>query len=500
MEQDSHTLLGLDWFRQTKCVLDCDTGRLTFPKEEILAYQNENENENEEKSETFFAEIDEEELMDFASWEDEPKVPIQIENKNLNEEEKKEIVKIIDSYDIFANDYNKLGSCTVGMHTITTDNEKPIYVPPYRKSYKEREEIKEEVIKMLEAGIIQHSRSPWSFPVVQVPKKNGTRRFCVDFRKLNSITQQDCFPLPRIDDILDRLSTSRVFTTIDLKSGYWQVKLSKESIPKTAFSTPDGHFEFLRLPFGLKNAPAEFSRIMQQVLGDFVSFVEIYLDDITIHSKNEKEHLQHLIQVFKRINQANLKINGSKCNWFASKIQLLGHIVSENGVAMNPEKVSAIQLMKPPRNVKDVQRFLGMSGYYRKYILDYAKITEPLTNLTRKDVPFDFNESCVEAYDFLKEKFQEAPILRQFDQKQPIILFTDASGFALGAILSQTDKNGKEYVCSFASRLLKGAELHYGITEKECLAVIWAIKHYRIYLYGTNFTVINDHKALHFTG
>jgi len=179
---------------------------------------------------------------------------------------------------------------------------------------------------MLEAGIIQHSRSSWSFPLVQVPKKflkmNGTRRFCVDFRKLNSITQQDCFPLPRIDDILDRLSASKVFTTIDLKSGYWQVKLSKDSIPKTAFSTPDGHFEFLRLPFGLKNAPAEFSRIMQQVLGDFVNFVEIYLDDITVHSKNEKEHLMHLIQVFKRLKQANLKINGAKCNRFASKIQL----------------------------------------------------------------------------------------------------------------------------------------------------------------------------------
>jgi predicted aspartyl protease len=236
MEQDSHTLLGLDWFRQTKCVLDCVTGKLTFPKEEIIAYQN--DNENEEKTETFIAEIDEEELMEFASWEDEPKTPIQIENKNITEDEKKEIVQIIESYDIFANDYNKLGSCTVGVHTLTTVNEKPIYVPPYRKSYKEREEIKEEVYKMLEAGIIQHS-SPWSFPVVQVPKKNGTRRFCVDFRKLNSITQQDCFPLPRIDDILDRLSASKVFTTIDLKSGYWQVKLGKDSIPKTAFSTPD---------------------------------------------------------------------------------------------------------------------------------------------------------------------------------------------------------------------------------------------------------------------
>jgi hypothetical protein len=166
-------------------------------------------------------------------------------------------------------------------------------------------------------------------------------------------------------------------------------------------------------------------------------------------------------------------------------------------VAMNPEKVLAIHELKYPKNVKDVQRFLGMSGYYRKYIHNYAKITEPLTNLTRKDVPFDFNDSCKDAFNFLKQKFQEAPILRQFDPERPIILFTDASGFALGAILSQKDSTGCEYVCSFASRLLKGAELHYGITEKECLAVIWAIKHFRIYLYGTKFTVVTDHKALH---
>jgi hypothetical protein len=272
--------------------------------------------------------------------------------------------------------------------------------------------------------------------------------------------------------------------------------LGKDSIPKTAFSTPDGHFEFLRPPFGLKNAPAEFSKIMQQELGNFVYFVEIYLDDITVHLKNEKEHLKHLIQAFKRIKQANLKINGAKCNWFALKIQLLGHIIRRR-CSYEPRKSYAIQQMKPQKNVKDVQRFLGMSGYYRKYILDYAKITEPLTNLTRKDVPFDLNESCLEAFNFLKQKFQEAPILRQIDPERPMILFTVASGFALGAILSQTDINGKEYVCSFASRLLKGAELHYGITEKECLAVIWAIKHFRINLYGTNLTVITDHKALH---
>ncbi len=221
---------------------------------------------------------------------------------------------------------------------------------------------------MLDAGIIQPSRSPWSFTVAQVPKKNGTRRFCDDFRKLNIITQQDCYPLPRKDDILDRPATSRVYTTLDRKSGYWQVKLSKESIPKTAFSTPDGHFEFLRLPFGLKNVPAEFSRIMQQVLGNFVTFVEIYLDDITVHSKNEKEHLDHLIQVFSRIKEANLKFNDPKCNWFATKIQLLGQKFSADGVVMIPEKFLAKHELKYPKNVKDVQRFLGMSGYYRKYI------------------------------------------------------------------------------------------------------------------------------------
>ena len=172
---------------------------------------------------------------------------------------------------------------------------------------------------MLQAGIIRPSRSPWSFPAILIPKKDNTMRFVIDYRKLNAITVQDCFPLPRIDDILDRLNNSKFFTALDLKSGYWQITLDKDTIPKTAFSTPDGHYELVRLPFGLKNAPAEFSRIMQQVLGD-LKFVEIYIDDITIHSASFEEHLEHLYVVFQRLKEANLKVNPSKCDWFAAKL------------------------------------------------------------------------------------------------------------------------------------------------------------------------------------
>jgi hypothetical protein len=223
MEQDTNRLQGLDWFRKTNCEVNSISGKMTFHKDDDMTTYRFIVPEDENEIETYVAEVDEKELS-FASWEDEPKTSIQIHSDNLSESEKTDIINTIESYDISAGNYTKLGACTVSEHHIHTDNEKPIYVPPYRKSLREREEIKEEIIKMLDAGIIQPSRSPLSFPVVQVPKKNGTRRFCVDFRKMNIITQQDCYPLPRIDDILDRLATSRVYTTLDLKSGYWQVK------------------------------------------------------------------------------------------------------------------------------------------------------------------------------------------------------------------------------------------------------------------------------------
>ena len=201
---------------------------------------------------------------------------------------------------------------------------------------------------------------------------------CIDYRRLNAQTSTEQWPLPRINDILDGMTGSTWFTALDLKSGYHQIQMSSRSIPMTAFITPDGHYEFLRVPFGLKNAPAHFSKIMYQILGDLNQFVKIYLDDITIHSSSFKEHLQHLNIVIMRLRQANIKLNHSKCTWCSKRIKILGHIISAEGIAMDPAKISAIENMLPPKTVKQLQVFLGMANYYRKLIFNFAKIIKPL--------------------------------------------------------------------------------------------------------------------------
>ena len=318
---------------------------------------------------------------------------------------------------------------------------------------------------------------------------------CVDYRRLNLQTIPEKWPLPRINDILDGLVGSKWFTTLDLKSGYYQIAMAKNSIDKTAFVTPDGHYEFLRMPFGLKNAPSHFSKIMFQALGS-LSFVKIYLDDITIHSETFEQHIQHVQQTLDHLNSANLKLNGAKCNWFAQEIKLLGYIVNTKGITMDPKKIDSIQSMLPPKNVKQVQQFLGMVNYYRRFIKNFAKIAQPLVNLIKKDTPFQWTDVCLSAFEQLKTALLSFPILRQPNLARQFMVYTDASGYALGAILSQRDSKKNEYVCLYASRLLKGAELHYGITEKECLAVVWAIKQFRIYVHGKHFKVITDHNAL----
>jgi hypothetical protein len=264
---------------------------------------------------------------------------------------------------------------------------------------------------------------------------------------------------------------------------------------KIAFSTPDGHYQFKRMPFGLKNAPADFSKLMYQVLGN-LPYVEIYLDDITIHSKTFIDHVKHVTNVLGVLRSYNLKINPEKCSWFTETIKLLGHIISKKGVSMDPDKIEAIKNRVAPKNIKQIQHFLGICNYYRRFIKYYAKIAEPLTRLLRKEEKFEWNVEQQNAFEELKKKLTEYPILRQPEMGKKFLLYTDASEYALGAILSQKDDEDREFVCAYASRTLKGAELNYPITEKECLAVVWGIKQFRINLYGTKFQVITDHSVL----
>lgn len=504
LEGQSHdVLLGLNWFRLTKAGLFPATGTLTFQKESITLNGGTDRDPQLDEEEYIMSAItgQEEEVDEDTEWNLSERIEIKAE-ANLSEEETQRFTKFSKQiYQMVAKNYKELPACSVHEHEIRLISDYPIFQHPYRKAAKEKEALDAECKKLLEAGIIRPSKSPWSAPVIMVPKKNGTLRMVVDYRKLNAVTVQEIWPMPTINDLLERLAGMKVklnkrwYSCLDLKSGYYQIALKEKCKKFTAFSTPNAHYEFNRLPFGLRNAPAEFSRIMQIVFGN-LEFVEVYLDDITIHSDTFEDHMEHLKQVFKKLKEANLKINAEKCTWFANRVKLLGHVVSANGVEMDEDKIKAIVKRLPPKNVKEVQSFLGICNYYRRFIKDYARISAPISKLVRKDIIFNWNEECQVAFEELKKSLTSQPVLRQPDLEKEFLLYTDASNYAIGAVLSQKDEENREYVISYASRLLKGAEVHYGISEKEALGIVWSVKYFRHYLYGKHFKIITDHSAL----
>ena len=299
--------------------------------------------------------------------------------------EKEDLRNVIEEFcDIFSNGKYDLGKCSVTKHKIETTSERPIKSNPYRVSKVERKLISDQVNDLLELGIVERTNSEWSSPVLLVKRKDGTLRFCVDFRRLNEITIKDCYPLPRIEDSLDALGGSHFFTTIDLTAGFWQVELDEYAKRKAAFVTSDGLFQFNVMPFGLCNAPSTFQRLMDHVLSDLkYSNVLVYMDDIVVFSKTFDEHISHLRKVFDRIRCANLKINPRKCSFARSEITFLGHIVSSKGIEPSKEKISSVENFQSPTTAKQVKQFLGLTGYYRRFIKNYAIIATPLNELLR---------------------------------------------------------------------------------------------------------------------
>jgi transposase InsO family protein len=399
---------------------------------------------------------------------------------------------------IFTFPGDPLGRARGVEHCIETGSAPPIRQPIRRVSHEQRRIIREQIDDMLQQGIIRPSSSPWSSPVVLVKKKDGSWRFCVDYRKLNDITVKDSHALPRVDDCLDAFSGALFFSALDLASGYWQVPLAEVDKPKSAFSTHDGLFSFEVMAFGLTNAPATFQRIMQDTLrGLHWETCLVYLDDILVFSRDFDEHLERLGKVFDRLKLAGFTLKPSKCHFFQREVEYLGHIISSSGISPNPTKVKAVQDCPFPRNIREVRHFLGLVSYYRRFIKNFSTTAKPLIAMTEKKARIHCTPQAFKSFSELKSALVNAPILSCPDFSQPFIVETDASQVGLGSVLTQR-LNGREHPVAFASRSLTKAERNYSVTEREALAIVWSVRHFYPYLHGRKFVLRTDHKPLKF--
>lgn len=418
---------------------------------------------------------------------------------HLNSEESKAIRILVQNHgDVFYHKGDDLTFTNEIKHKIHTGLSGPIYSKTYRYPVIHTEEVEKQMNEMLEQGIIKHSNSPYNAPIWIVPKKedkegNKEWRIVIDYRKLNQVTREDKYPIPRIDDVLDKLGRANYFSTLDLTKGFYQIEVEPKDREKTAFTTHNGHFEFVRMPFGLKNAPATFQRMMNNVLREHINRIcVVYMDDILVFSTSLQEHINNLEKIFETLRKANLKVSLNKSDFLKKETEFLGHIVTKDGISPNPHKIDGIKRQTIPKTIKEIQSFLGLSGYYRKFIPDYAKIAKPLTIRLKKDSIINVNDKDYkEAFEKLKNILMSNMVLKHPDFNENFILTTDASNNALGAVLSQ--KNGP---LAFASRTLNKHECNYSTIEKELLAIVWAVKQFRHYLYGRKFDLQTDHKPL----
>jgi hypothetical protein len=387
-------------------------------------------------------------------------------NPELSIEQGHRLARMLNEFDeILAFNPNKIGTCSIIQHKIDTGDSVPIHQNPYIYAAPLREEISRQVNELIELGIVVPSKSPWSSPVVLVDKKDGTKRMCVDLRKVNSVTKSDVYPLPSISIALSSMQGAQYFSSIDLNCGYYQIELEESSREKTAFITQDGLYEYKKMMFGLKTAPSCFARTMDIVLAGLKwSSVLVYIDDILIFSKDFDSHVEHIKEVFQRFKAANLTIKPNKCSLAMDSIKFLGHVIDRTGIRTDPDKIKGIQEFPRPQTLTHVRGFI-------KFIPYFSEVAEPLSRLTKKNVRFNWGPDQERAFNQLKQLLSSQPVLTHFDGSKPLEVRCEASVIGLGAELVQLEELGWKLVTN-ASRLLTDAERAYGTSERECLAIV----------------------------
>ena len=434
---------------------------------------------------------------DFPSWQPTRDVPgVPRYGKELTTSQLADLNDLIRVFkDVFS---TKPGKTNMIEHHIQTGDTKPIKLPPYRVPQALQAMVRQEIKDMLDLGIIEPSVSEWAAPIVPILKKDGSLRLCVDYRRLNAISQNNAYPMPRIDDLIDQLGRAQFLSTLDLTRGYWQVPMGKASCHKTAFVTPAGQFQFTVMPFGLSGAPSTFQRMMDLLTKDTNDFAAAYLDDLIIFSDTWEHHMQHLTLILQQLRKANLTVKPQKCQLGMAECVYLGHTVGRGVVRPEMSKVEAIQAFTQPTTKKQVRAFLGITGYYRKFIPNYSTLAAPLTDLTKKNRPTQvtWTPECDLAFHELKTYLCTSPVLNSPNFSKQFIVQTDASDRGVGAVLSQYSSDNQIHPVAYFSKKLLPREQRYSTIEKECLAVKLGIEAFRFYLMGRTFNVQTDHRAL----
>ena len=407
---------------------------------------------------------------------------------------------LLERADTFALELKEIAEVTIGYNEIKLTDDTPIKCKPYRIPYYINEQVNDIINEWLEAGIIRPSKSPYNFPLVVAPKKDGSLRVAVDYRKLNEKTIRDEFPLPHCDQILARLGTAKIFTALDCFSGFMAIRNHPDDVHKTAFSTTHGHWEMVRMGFGGTNFPATYMRIMTEVLKDYIGKIcYVFMDDIVIFSDNIEQHFKDVSKIMTTVKEYGLRLKPSKCSYFTDNVDFLGFHVTLNGLEPTNRLVDKILDIPPPNSKKTVQSFIGSINYYRKLIPDCAKKLTPIVKLLKKGNDLSWDEECQQAFEQLKKDLAELPKVIHPNYNKPFRLCTDASDYALGGVLEQQqDESDNESFQPiwYISKSLRGPELRYTTTQKELYAIVYCIKVCRPFLYGKKFTVIIDHKPL----